>query len=730
MKQIVTFIFFIFSFCHLFAQIAEPGNPIKIEGMKSASLVPVFAMPKFEHQKAIDYDKANSIDKSFVFAFPYAVNIDVKKDGALIKVADHTIWRLKVTSAGAYSVNLIFNRFKLPSGARLFVMSPDQEQILGAFTARNNKPGGALAIFPVSGDEILIQYEEPDDASFVGELCIGQVAHDFKGVFANPQRRRPKDMLAQWCNVNVNCADGNDMEIQKRAVCRMLAHGTELCTGTLVNNTAQDKAPYLVTAKHCIENNTEALTSIFDFNYESPICSNIDGDDIQTLSGSSLIAAFDSLDMVMVRLTEMPPESYRPYLAGWSVEEEPEIPIFALHHPMGDTKKISREDHNLLHDTYRSGGRVFLENGHWRVPHWEMGTTEVGSSGSGIFTRDGLFLGTLSGGAASCANNVNDYYGRLNKKWDYRNDPNEQFKHWLDPMNTGALKLDGMDPYEDTDFSCSAIINFSKEDTVTWYSNVSGVSESIGYLSGNNSIGITEVAEFFGQTDSCELAGISIGIARNYFRANSDIIINIYEDQDSPERATFSGKYPIAQLEDESLGVQGVMNYLSFGKPLKLKGNFFIGIELPEAPDTLALLQAEWRITKKRNTFWVNRNNEWITANKLVNGNFSSSLLIQAIVCNAYFSESDTSEVKEFDGVKLYPNPTNGYLFVDAFENAGKGTFTVTDMAGKICFSDEINSFNESQTQFFDLRFLIPGFYIAIIEMDNEKYTTKFIKTH
>jgi len=72
----------------------------------------------------------------------------------------------------------------------------------------------------------------------------------------------------------------------------LIIGGRELCTGTLVNNTSQDKTPYVLTAGHCIENASDAQQTVFCFNYESPACGNgessLNGYADQTLTGAIL----------------------------------------------------------------------------------------------------------------------------------------------------------------------------------------------------------------------------------------------------------------------------------------------------------------------------------------------------------------------------------------------------------------------------------------------------------
>ena len=91
--------------------------------------------------------------------------------------------------------------------------------------------------------------------------------------------------------------------------------------------------------------------------------------------------------------------------------------MLAVHHPQGDLKKSSLGQ-RLGQDEYQN------EVG------WTSGTTEGGSSGSGLFTATGAggsyeLRGGLYGGFASCANsgslsntNNRDYYSRLDKVYD------------------------------------------------------------------------------------------------------------------------------------------------------------------------------------------------------------------------------------------------------------------------------------------------------------------------
>ena len=98
----------------------------------------------------------------------------------------------------------------------------------------------------------------------------------------------------------------------------------------------------------------------------------------------------------------------------------------AIHHPLGQPKKISFDD-----DAPRKSGNQ------WRILQWDVGVTEPGSSGSPLFTPEGLVVGQLCCGLAACGSPFDDYYGRLDAEWSL-------LAPYLDPLGSGATTLPGL----------------------------------------------------------------------------------------------------------------------------------------------------------------------------------------------------------------------------------------------------------------------------------------------
>ena len=427
-------------------------------------------LPAFDIQKFIEEDemeRTSSQQKPYRFANPISVDFNMNTHGTWnINDDGSSIWQFRIESPGAHSLNLIYDRFNIPEGAEFFVYSEDREMVLGAFTNYNHKPHGGFSTAPIVGDAIILEYNEPASPEFSGEISIDIVAHDYRDVFFNEERGYGD---SGSCNNNVNCAVGDDWRDEIRSVAMILTSGgSRLCTGSLVNNTSQDLAPYFLTANHCLGGNN---SWIFMFNYESPSCNNQNGPTNMTVSGSSLLANSSTSDFALLLLNETPPESYNVHYAGWDVSgSTPSIPV-GIHHPSGDIKKISFDYNNASN----SGN-------YWDVNNWEDGTTEPGSSGSPLF--DGVtqrIIGQLYGGTASCTSITYDTYGKTSTSW------NLGMSNYLDPNNTGASFINGIDAIDlpDPELSYNAsdlIFDLSDGDTDVSSINISNTGEEESIL--------------------------------------------------------------------------------------------------------------------------------------------------------------------------------------------------------------------------------------------------------
>lgn len=230
------------------------------------------------------------------------------------------------------------------------------------------------------------------------------------------------------CNIDTECRVGElgtAFVNAKDAVAHMqfvLGGGTYICSGTLLEDTTgSTQVPYFYTANHCFSSDTsrapiaaemQSVASTLNtfWGYEATGCgSGVSKPRTQLAGGAAYLYSDHLLDAMLLRLNDPAPAGA--FFAGWTAEPLAEATeAFAIHHPRGDAKKVSR-------------GQVMGSDSHQHAMAWTQGTTEGGSSGSGLFTRTrgGFMLrGGLYGGAASCANSGStsntanrDYYSRF-----------------------------------------------------------------------------------------------------------------------------------------------------------------------------------------------------------------------------------------------------------------------------------------------------------------------------
>lgn len=216
------------------------------------------------------------------------------------------------------------------------------------------------------------------------------------------------------CNINASCIDAAanpGYENAKNAVTRLIIQSggsAGFCTATLLNDTDNaTQVPLLFGAAHCVNSASEAAGVTTFWFYESTSCGAIDIKPAarQVSGGTTLLYSSDSSDVSLVRMNNAPPGGA--FYSGWSSAALANgAQIQVLHHPQGDILKFSQ-------GLARGTGPSTNASGSFHKVSYSDGTTEGGSSGSGLLTYDGSqfsLRGGLLGGSASCANagNINN----------------------------------------------------------------------------------------------------------------------------------------------------------------------------------------------------------------------------------------------------------------------------------------------------------------------------------
>ena len=458
MKRTLLLASLLLAFLSCFSQVTEE-MPMSWE-LSVRSDVSVIELPPLDLGEITEQDSINDLDKSLPWRYGISrsVELDMSQDGEWTDVLNiGRIWRAAIKSPDAINLSINFENFYLPEGATLHLYNEDRSDISRTYSNAQNRQNNQVASWYISGDVIWIEYFVPNYVTEEAQLEIGSIIHGYRlgRIRQYVQNNRGLNDSGD-CNYDVNCSIGADFDEKKDVIKKTVALLTlgngYLCSASLMNNTGNDKTPYLLTANHCLEISDPAFWTIrFNWMSPNPVCGNgEDSDDLQTnftMSGAELKASNELSDFALVEMFSSIPESWDIAFAGWdNTDVDPEFEV-GIHHPNGDIMKICRDDSGAVKEN-ANGTEVWLIGGVsvGTGNGWEYGTTESGSSGSPLFDQNGRVIGQLYAGQSFCDGEQNnddyDIYGRFAVSWDSGASQQTRLRDWLDPNNSGATTLE------------------------------------------------------------------------------------------------------------------------------------------------------------------------------------------------------------------------------------------------------------------------------------------------
>ncbi|UTW64047.1 T9SS type A sorting domain-containing protein [bacterium SCSIO 12741] len=376
------------------------------------------------------------------------------------------VCRMWVDMEGAQGISLYFEDLFLPVGCELFAFDPEFKDQFGPYTFLDNADGEWVGSGTVHGDKIGLELRIPAKVSLEPNIRIHQIGYQFDHQRANGSRGFGD---SDDCQVNVECEEGDNWSNQVRAAVRIkLRYGgfEGWCTGTLMNNTFQDCAPYILTADHCrrLQDGTEATDQEYQnfefyFLYESTRCDNPNKESdvpVGKLTGCTFKAASGGggtggPDFLLLRLNDAVPQFFNPHFAGWDNRNVASISGVMMHHPRGDIKKVA----TYLTKAESSEWEGAFKDTHWKI-FWSQtknghSVSQPGSSGAALWNKDGRVVGQLTGGASACeeATGVSpffpDYFGKMSYNWTFKpQDSTANLYNWLDEGGSQIAQLNGI----------------------------------------------------------------------------------------------------------------------------------------------------------------------------------------------------------------------------------------------------------------------------------------------
>jgi len=216
------------------------------------------------------------------------------------------------------------------------------------------------------------------------------------------------------CNIDIACVSNPSQALldAAKATAKMVftdAGSTYLCTGTLLNSSSGGF--FFYGAAHCIDTQAAASTLNTYWFFDAVACNSTAIPPYQLVTGGATLLVTDpTMDVTLMQLRQSPPNGA--IRAAWNASVIPTgATVVGIHHPSGDLKKFSQgtmQGYAKGPAAYGGVPRFQAGKDSFITIQWFNGTTEGGSSGSGVFTfnSNGYYelRGGLEGGAASCSN--------------------------------------------------------------------------------------------------------------------------------------------------------------------------------------------------------------------------------------------------------------------------------------------------------------------------------------
>ncbi|GHT68378.1 hypothetical protein AGMMS50239_33330 [Bacteroidia bacterium] len=410
------------------------------------------------------------------------------------------IWRLEINAPDANSISLLYDKFIIPNGGKLFIYDVDYKTV-NVYTTLDNPKRQEYSTDFIPGDKIRLEYRPASEAdgfqlaisgiSYAYKDVIASLEAKVKGIIDGMEPRMPGDQgSSNSCEVNANCSEGEAWYHQKRGVAatlQVLSDGNYICSGTVINNALNDRTPYFLMAYHC---GGEATTTQFNqwrfyFFWERTDCDNTSPlADYKMITGSTLKVGLPlngASDGLLLELNQPIPRDWDVFFNGWDRRNTAIAGGgVGIHHPAGDVKKISTYTQVPASATANmSGGEVGAANAHWSVTFSATahghGVTEGGSSGSPLFNSDKRVIGSLTGGNSSCTNLTGtNIYGKMSWHWDQSPNPDLRMAKYLDPNGSGIDYIDGT-------YGEANLVSFTASKTNIWASEeITFVNRSYG----------------------------------------------------------------------------------------------------------------------------------------------------------------------------------------------------------------------------------------------------------
>lgn len=390
-------------------------------------------------------------------------------------------WRMRLTVPQAVSLSFHADEVYLPKGSVLRVSSGQgtdreytQADVTDGLWALHHT-GQSLLLTLIVDAKDRAQTRLSINNLYVGFSDMSNMAIDGwgrepeSGVLREPTSTNPAPGTDACARVNQQCYDTGPSRIPARSTVVIVIESQRLCTGTLINNTSNDKKPLIMSAGHCriaastpTKNSASGVVAYFQDTSPcgTPLANSINSTfnirGLRELAFSPYPATSAETatrkDYWLLEMNAAPPAGANAVWAGFNANAVLPTSFLATHHGSGFDRQLA------------SGKSIAsTANGNELSTKFFGRGISQGASGGGLFDQNGRTIGWLSASSgttdAACygseaegdAANRTAFYIPYSGSFNYTkttfpvadaaNDSTPMKPH-LDPGNTGRLTTD------------------------------------------------------------------------------------------------------------------------------------------------------------------------------------------------------------------------------------------------------------------------------------------------
>jgi hypothetical protein len=338
------------------------------------------------------------------FAVEVQQRVSASTDGQWSTNGSTRIWKHTVQVPTAVSMSFHASHIVMPPSAVLTVTGTRASV---TYRARDLTRSGLWAR-PLLGDTLTLSLSVAAAEASRVQFEIDTLQAGYRGLGSAPshahylKRFGVANATTQSCTENYSCDQTPANQKAARATVAILIQNLYQCTGTLLNNTRNDQAPLILTARHC-ENgalgggNPAAAASVSIYWDAIAPCGGVlgtiyDGGAPVQWGATTLV---EQQDAWLLKL-DSAPVAQDAYWAGWDATGGTFTGGYSIHHALGFNKQyVQWYGQSVLLQMPGKTLNVGYNSTFWGVVN-QVGSVGAGASGGALFDPNNNVIGSAS----------------------------------------------------------------------------------------------------------------------------------------------------------------------------------------------------------------------------------------------------------------------------------------------------------------------------------------------